>query len=301
MEKELNKGYALLTGATSGFGYELAHLLANDGYNLIIVARSSDRLHEVCDELMKKYKIDVFPITKDLFKASAAEEIYRETSQKELQVDILINNAGQGQYGSFTEYDLCRDHDLIHLNILNLVSLTKLYLRDMKKRNQGKILQLGSILSKYPTPLMSVYAATKAFVLSFSEGLINELKDTNITITVLLPGAADTDFFHKAMGTGTVTYKETDLYDPAKVAKDGYEALMSGESRIVSGIKSKLQAAASNVLHAKAEADIMSKQMQQSDKKDGRKSITHKPSRKERQEIKKTTGRAVGDLKDLKE
>jgi short-subunit dehydrogenase len=230
MNPENRNKYALITGATSGIGYELAKLFAGDGYSLILVARSTDRLQEVTDEF-KQMGVEVTPIDKDLFKDGAAQEVYNEVKGMGILVDVLVNDAGQGQVGMFTEVELQRHLDIIHLNVISLVTLTRLFLEDMLKRDSGKILQLGSIVSKTPAPYFAVYAASKAFVLSFSEALSHELKDTNVTMTCLMPGRTDTDFFHKADMTDTKEYQK-ELADPAKVAKDGYEALMSGESRI---------------------------------------------------------------------
>jgi uncharacterized protein len=289
--------YALITGATSGFGYEFSKLLAHEGYNLILVARTKDSLQNLADELQKDNIVDILTIEKDLFKANAADEIYAEVKARGIAVDILINDAGQGEHGNFIEYDLARDVDLIQLNITSVVALTKFFLREMVARNEGRILQVASLLAKYPTPLMAVYAATKAFVLSFTNSLIIELKDTNVTVTALLPGASDTDFFHKAGGEHSVTYREQKLSDPAQVARDGYAALMSGKSSIVSGFKNKLYAAMSKVMPDTTLASTMGKQMHPGDE-EGRKEISHEPSREERQRINRTTGNTDGDYEE---
>lgn len=283
--------YALITGATSGFGYELAKLFAKDGYSLVLVARTEDRLQEVTDELKLQYDVEVTPVAKDLFVPAAAKEVYDKTKEMGITINVLVNDAGQGEYGKFWEYDIDRDIDLIQLNITSVVSLTKFYLKDMVARNEGKILQVASLLSKYPTPLMAVYGASKTFVLSFTEALNNELKDTEVTVTALMPGAADTDFFHKAGSENTVTYKETGLSNPEDVAKDGYEALMKGERRIISaGLKNKMFGVASNLMSDAQLAEMMRKQMEPSDAKDGKENITHQPSEEERAEIGKPDG-----------
>lgn len=288
--------YALITGATSGFGYEFGKLFAGRGYNLILVARNADRLREVAAEFTQKYMVQVDTIEKDLFKPSAAEEIYHEVTAKGLIVDVLINDAGQGEHGHFIEYELSRDIDMIQLNVTSLVALTKLFLRDMVSRNEGKILQVASLLAKYPTPLMSVYAATKAFVLIFTEGLIQELKGTNVTLTALMPGASDSDFFHKARGEESTIYKEEDLSDPVQVAKDGFEALMKGDSRVVSaGAKNKAYAAMTTMMPDSALAKSMHQKMKPSSESGGREEITHAPSREERERIDRATGGVDGD------
>jgi uncharacterized protein len=287
--------YALITGATSGFGYELAKLFAKDGFNLVLVARTEERLMEVTADLTQTFFIDVLPIAADLFNPSAAKDIYEQVTTKGITIDILVNDAGQGEHGNFIEYDIARDMDMIQLNITSLVCLTKFFLKEMAGRNEGKILQIASLLGKYPTPYMTVYAATKAFVISFTEGLINELKGTNVTITALLPGPSDTDFFHKAGAEETVTYREEELSSPEDVAKDGYDALMNGESRIISGAKNKMYAAMTNVLPDSTLASTMRKKMSPSDEAEGRDHITHGPSIEERNRIERTTGKLDGD------
>jgi uncharacterized protein len=257
-----NGKYALITGGSEGIGYELAKLFARDGYNLVIVARDRNRLEQVADKLSNEYKTTVIPISKDLFQKEAASDIYSELQMKEIKIDVLVNDAAQGQHGFFADTDLQRDIDLIQLNIISLVSLTKLFLKDMLQRNEGKILQLASIASVYPSPLLAIYAATKSFVLSFSEALANELKETNITVTALMPGATETDFFNKADAENTKEFQESSLSNPADVAKDGYEALMKGEVKVVSGMKNKVQAAMSNVLPDTALAAQMRKKME---------------------------------------
>ncbi|MBT1702160.1 SDR family NAD(P)-dependent oxidoreductase [Chryseosolibacter indicus] len=294
----VSRKYALITGATSGFGYEFAKLFAKDGYNLVLVARNDEKLQELAADLTQTFLIEVLPIAKDLFNPSAAAEIYSETQAKGIVIDALVNNAGQGTYGLFAEYDSDRDVDMIQLNITSLVCLTKLYLKEMIARNEGKILQVASLLGKYPTPYMSVYAASKAFVVIFTEGLINELKGTQVTVTALLPGPSDTDFFHKAGAEETVTYKEEDLSNPAVVARDGFEALMNGESRIVSGIKNKVFAVMSGVMPDSALASTMEKKMRPSGEQEGRSHITHGPSIEERDRIDAATGNTDGDYQE---
>jgi short-subunit dehydrogenase len=258
-----NGKYALITGGTNGIGYELAKLFAQDGYNLVIVARDRERLEQVADKFSRDYRTTVIPIAKDLFQREAASEIYAELQMKEIRIDVLVNDAGQGQHGYFADSDLQRIIDMIQLNIISLVTLTKLFLTDMLQRNEGKILNLASIASLNPSPLLAVYAATKAFVLSFSEALADELKETKVTMTALLPGATDTDFFSKADGENTKEYQESSLSNPSDVAKDGYEALMKGEVKVVSGMKNKLQAAMSNVIPDSKLAATMHKKMEE--------------------------------------
>lgn len=291
----LTKNYALITGATSGIGFELARYAAADGYNLILVARTENRLKEIASELKEVFGIAVYSIAKDLFQPGAAKEIYEATQSEGLIVDILINDAGQGQWGAFTETDLERDINIIQLNIVSLISLTKFYLKDMVARRKGKVLNLASSLSKTPTPLMSVYAATKAFVLSFSEALVEELKDTGVTITTLQPYASDTDFFHKAEATATDIYKNGTLSDPYNVAKAGYDGMLQGKETVTPGLINKLQEAMSIVTPDSFIAANLHSIMKVSTKEGGRNKITHAPSAAARAAIVQETGKKVGD------
>jgi short-subunit dehydrogenase len=242
----MNTNYALVTGATSGIGYELAKLLAKDGYNLVIVARSQDELQKTADELMEQFGVGVITIPKDLFVPTGAFQLYDQVKARGIEVNVLVNDAGQGQYGKFVDTDIERELDIIQLNINSLVVLTKLFLKEMVARGEGKILNLSSIASKAPGPWQSVYHGTKAFVQSFTEAIREEVKETGVTITALLPGATDTDFFNKAEMTSSKIMEEK-MSDAADVAKDGYDALMAGKDMIVSGMKNKMQVAMSNL------------------------------------------------------
>jgi len=297
MNTENRNKYALITGATSGIGYELAKLFANDGYSLVLVARATDRLQEVTDEF-KQLGVEVTPIAKDLFKDGAAQEVYDEVKSMGILIDVLVNDAGQGQVGLFTEVELQRHLDIVHLNVVSLVTLTKLFLDDMVKRDTGKVLQLGSIVSKTPAPYFAVYAASKAFVLSFSEALSYELKDTNVTMTCLMPGRTDTDFFHKADMTDTKEYQKQ-LDDPAEVAKNGYEALMKGENRVISGMKNKMMIGMINASPDSMNAANMADNVSPSGKEEAekRRASDHPASQEERQMIREETGQKTGDKK----
>ena len=254
---ESNNRYALITGASSGIGYELAKLFAQDGYNLILVARTKEDLGKAATEF-SQYGIDVVTIAKDLFERNAAFEVYDEVKSKGLAVDVLVNDAGQGQFGLFVDSDINRLLDLIQLNVASLTAMTHLFLKDMVSRNEGKILQLASIASKLPGPWQAVYHATKAYVLSFTEALIRELKDSAVSMTALQPGATDTDFFNKAeMQESKIM--DTKLSDPAQVAKDGYEALMKGDDKVVSGLKNKAMMGMSNMMPDKMVAAKIAK------------------------------------------
>lgn len=255
---ESTKHFALITGATSGIGFELAKLFAKDKFNLVIVARSEDDLKRTSN-VLEQEGIQVITISKDLFEPNAAFELYKELSNKQIQIDVLVNDAGQGVYGKFIETDLNRELDIIQLNIVSLVTLTKLYVKEMVERNSGKILNLASIAGKTPGPYQAVYHGTKAFVHSFNEAIRAEIKDTAVTITSLLPGATDTDFFRKADMLSSKAVQEGELADPADVAKDGYEALKAGKDMVVSGFKNKVQVAIGNVTPDSTQAEKMGK------------------------------------------
>lgn len=257
-----NQQYALITGATSGIGLEIAKLFANDKYNLVIVARNPDELERTASELHQQYGVEVVPIAKDLFKREAPFEVCDEITQRNIAISALVNNAGQGQYGEFIETDINRELDIIQLNIGAYVTLTKCFLKQMVERNEGKILNVSSIGGEMPGPLQSVYHATKAFVTSFTEAIRDEVKETHVTITALLPGVTETDFFRKADQEDAKMVKEGDLADPAKVAKDGYEALMAGKDKIISGLMNKAMVASSHVMPDTMVASNMHKMME---------------------------------------
>jgi hypothetical protein len=253
---------ALITGASSGIGQELAKLFAQDGYNLVLVARSDDTLDRLADVFKGNYDTqEITVIKKDLSEEDAAQDVYNQVKAKDITIDVLVNDAGVGLYGLFaTDTDWEREKAMIHLNVLTLTQMTKLFLYDMLSRNEGKILNLASLLSITPTPLMAVYAGTKAYVYQFTQSLVNELKDTNVTVTALLPNATDTDFFHKA---GAENTKVTDeVQDPVMVAKDGYEALMAGKPKVIpGGLKNKSYEVMAYVAPQEALAALMRDKM----------------------------------------
>jgi uncharacterized protein len=243
---ELTNKTALITGASSGIGYELTKLFAKDRCNLVLVARTESDLQRVAEELRHEYGVEITVIPKDLSVMGAAKEVYEETRRAGIEINFLVNDAGIGQRGFFWEIDMSRYSEIIHLNVLAVTELTHLYLKDMRERNEGRILNVASIAAYQPTPMLAVYAATKAYVLSLGDALINELKDTNITLTSLIPGPTETDFFNKADMEHTVAASMAD--DAPKVAKEGYEALMKGEHHAVGTAKVGAQVAMSTVM-----------------------------------------------------
>lgn len=239
--------YALVTGATSGIGYELAKQFASNGYDLVMVARNHDELKTRANEF-KSFGINVITIAKNLFIEEDAYSLYSELKLNGISPSILVNDAGQGVYGKFQDTDLHREVDIVNLNIVSVLILTKMFLKDRLPKGSGKILNLASIASKAPGPWHSVYHGTKAFVLSWSEAIREELKDTGITVTALLPGPTDTDFFNKAdMNESKILEDKDNLASPEEVAIDGFNALMNGDDKVVSGLKNKLTVAMSNI------------------------------------------------------
>ena len=261
------KNYVLITGATSGIGYELTKLFAENRYNLILVARDESELQRVKLELSVK-DISIVTLAKDLFIQQQVFDVYYEIQRRGLVVDVLVNNAGQGVYGLFEDTNIDRELNIINLNISALVVLTKCFLQDMVKRNSGKILNLASIASKSPGPWQAVYHGTKAFVLSFTEAIREELKDSAITVTALMPGVTDTDFFNKADMQDSKAIQDPDaMADPAQVAMDGYEGLMAGKDKVVSGLKNKIQTTLGNLIPDSVQAHQVAEQQKPVSKK----------------------------------
>ena len=257
---------ALITGATSGIGRELANCFAQDHYNLVIVARDQKELDQTVREIEQQHGVQVLTIAADLFNPSAPQQVYQRIKSEGLQIDALVNDAGQGQYGEFISTDLDREMDIIQLNIGAYVSFTKFYLREMVERGGGEILQVSSIGGEIPGPLQSVYHGTKAFITSFTEAIRAENKGRGVHITLLLPGVTDTDFFRKADMEQSKLVAEGSKADPAQVAKDGYEALKADKDKIISGLKNKLQVAMSDLMPDDKVADNMLKQGEPSNK-----------------------------------
>jgi short-subunit dehydrogenase len=225
----------LVTGASSGIGRELARQFAKHGHPLVIVAPVQSELDAVAAELRQEYGVTVQAIAKDLEQEDAAEEIYDELAEDDIQIDILVNNAGHGQRGNFWEVSLERHISVIRLNVEAVIRLSRLFLPSLVKRGRGRVLNLASIAGFEPGPLMAVYHASKAFVLSWSEALATELKDTGVTVTALCPGPVDTDFFPKAEMVETNAFQNAKVMSPQEVAEAGYDALMRGERVYVPG------------------------------------------------------------------
>jgi uncharacterized protein len=238
--------FAVVTGASSGIGFELAKQFAQHGFDLLIVAEDSG-VHIAADKL-KANGARVEALQVDLATYHGVEELCARIMNMDHPLDALAINAGVGVGGPFLKTDLKEELNLINLNITSVVHLTKRILPDMVSRNAGRILITASVASEMPAPFEAVYGASKAFDLSFAEAIRNELKDTNITITALQPGTTNTNFFHRAhMEDTKVGAGEKD--DPADVARDGFEALMAGKDHVVAGsLKNKFQTTMAQIL-----------------------------------------------------
>jgi hypothetical protein len=232
---------ALITGASSGIGLELARIFARAGYNLVLVARNGDRLRQLASELEKAHGARSLILATDLTEPGAAAYVLDQTTRAGLHLDVLVNNAGFGQYGLFAENDLEECLRQIQLNVTTLTHLTRLYLPGMIERKMGRILNVASTAAFQPGPLMAVYFATKAYVLHFSEALANELHGSGVTVTCLCPGATVTEFHKRANATGMKLLKMGAM-DARTVAEDGYRALIEGKPVVISGFKNWLVA-----------------------------------------------------------
>lgn len=227
---------ALITGASSGIGTAFAQELAMRQINLILVARSQNKLYQLAEKLQSQVPIKVEVIVQDLTEQQAAKKVYDTIIEKGLNVDFLVNNAGFGDYGAFTQRELYRQAEMIQLNIVALVELTYLFLSEMQQRGTGNIINVASIAGFQPLPYLSVYAATKAFVLSFSEALWAENKGRNINILALCPGPTDSNFFEEADFPDSFTNKNNGSLTSAKeVVKDALKALENRKSNTVPG------------------------------------------------------------------
>ena len=230
---------ALITGASTGIGCELAHLFARDGYHLVLVARNRENLTKLAGTLKEKYGIPVTVLPKDLSLPLSPAEIFIELQQKSIHVDVLVNNAGFGNYGLFSKTNLNDELEMIQVNATSLVHLTKLFLREMLKKGEGKILNVASTAAFQPGPLMAVYYATKSFVLSFSEALSEELRGTAVTVTCLCPGATQTEF-QKRAGLSGIRLFRAGILTAREVAEAGYRGLMKNKRIVIPGFLSRL-------------------------------------------------------------
>lgn len=230
---------ALVTGTTSGIGYELTNLFAKDGTNLILISRDASKLKLQQADLEKRYGAKVYTIAKDLSFPNAAVEIFNEVEKAGLQVDILVNNAGFGINGRFSATSLDQELQMLQVNVIALTQLTKVFLPRMIQNGYGKILNLGSTGSFTPCPLEAVYCASKAYALSFSNAIRAELKGTGVTVTTLCPGATKTEFPKKTLMEETLLFRKTAM-EAKRVAQIAYQGLRQNKKVVIPGVLNKL-------------------------------------------------------------
>ena len=233
---------ALVTGASGGIGYELAKLFAQDRYDLVLVARSSDKLNQFAGELRQQFGVTVKTVSLDLAPAPAGKILFDHLEGEKIAVDVLVNNAGFGVFGEFAAMAEEEVLGQVHLNVAALTHLTRLFLPGMLARRSGKIMNVASTAAFQPGPLMAVYYATKAYVLSLSEALANEVAGTGVTVSCFCPGPTDTGFQKRAGIENSRLFKKIGAMNSETVARDGYRGLMGGRTVVISGIQNWLLA-----------------------------------------------------------
>ncbi|MCA9779044.1 MAG: SDR family oxidoreductase [Candidatus Eremiobacteraeota bacterium] len=228
------KNTALITGASTGIGKELAVLHAERGGDMVIVARSEDKLQELKAELESNHGVEVRVLAYDLTDREAPSQIFQQLREEEIEIEFLINNAGFGGVGKFHQREWSDELAMINLNVVALAELTRLFLPAMVARGRGRVLNVSSTASLMPGPLQAVYFATKAFVTSLSNALAEELKDTGVTVTALMPGATETEFARAAGMENTPLFEKT--ASARRVAEDGYNGMLAGKLDVISGL-----------------------------------------------------------------
>jgi len=233
-----DKNTALVTGASSGIGAELARVHAERGGDLVVVARRREKLSALKVELERAHGVTVHVLAKDLAQPDAPQQIYDELQSSGVAVDILVNNAGFGRRGPFHEQPWATSEAMIKVNILTLTALTRLFVPRMIERGRGRILNVASMAGFVPGPLMAIYYASKAFVVSFSETIADELAGTGVTVTALCPGPTQTEFAERAEMVGTRLMEK--MAPAREVAEIGYDAMLRGKTVVVPGLLNKL-------------------------------------------------------------
>lgn len=232
--------WAVITGASSGIGLELARLIAADGYSLVITARRLDRLRELGRELEELHGIEVLPLQADLSHPGSSEELYRELFDRGIAPVVLVNNAGFGELGRFYETDPKRISSMVQLNCATLTELTRYVLPEMVARKQGRILNLSSVAAFQPGPFMATYYATKAYVQSLSEALAEELEGTGVTVTALCPGPTASEFQQEAKMDTAKYFSKGRIPTAREVAEQGYRAMLRGKRVAVGTVSYRL-------------------------------------------------------------
>jgi short-subunit dehydrogenase len=232
---------ALVTGASGGIGEELARLFAADGHSLVLVARSRDKLERLASELKEKHRVAARVLPADLSRAESPREIFEELGGAGVSIDALVNNAGFGSYGPFAETDLKQELEMLQVNVVALTHLTKLFLPAMLARRRGYVMNVASTAAFQPGPLMAVYYASKAYVLSLSEALSNECGGTGVRVSALCPGPTETGFV-AAAGMGDSKLFDRAVMDARTVAAAGYRGLLAGKPVVIPGLRNNLLA-----------------------------------------------------------
>jgi uncharacterized protein len=254
------KPWALITGASQGIGYEFTKLFAVNGYNVILIARDEKRLQEVANEMASKYQVTAKMMPKDLAQSTAPREIFDALQKEEIEVEVLINNAGFGFQGPFLEVELSKHLAMVQVNINALIELTHLFAKPMLQRKSGRILNVASTAAFQPGPFMAMYYASKAFVYSFSNALAREFRGTGVTVTTLSPGITRSQFHSRAhlkRDVGMV------MMEADEVARIGYEALMRGKPNVTAGFINKLSSSISKAMPTRLTTNIAAKLNQQ--------------------------------------
>jgi len=246
----------LITGASSGIGLELARLFAHDGYRLVLVARSRGALRAAADELHSRFGVEIRVVPKDLSHPAAPVELYQELQEAGVGVDVLVNNAGFGGSGPFVQTDWNVEAEMIQVNVVAVAHLTKLFLPQILAR-KGKLLNVGSVAGFLPGPYTAIYYASKAFILSFTEAMAEELRGTGATVTCFCPGPVATNFQKRAHTGGSSRANQRLVMDVREVALSGYEGMKQGKRMVMPGWKNRLMTTALRLVPRETVAKIV--------------------------------------------
>lgn len=248
---------ALITGAASGLGFEFSKLLAKDEYDLILIDIDQKKLVKTKSHIQKEHNIEIEILKKDLCKKDVAQEIFDLVKGK--TIDVLVNNAGFGLFGAFSETSWSREFEMLNLHILTTTQMTKLFLTGMVEQNSGRVLNVSSLAAFEPGPLMSIYYASKAYILSFSEAIANELKGTGVTVTTLCPGPTNTGFQEVVSNHSSKNKIKFNMASAKKVAETGYKAMLAGKVLSIPGLLNKIIAFLPRIIPRKTVTSIVRK------------------------------------------